>query len=94
MLHHLPDELKRRGLTEIHRVVKPAGRLLAVDFGATPGKGFSHLLCMLRLRTGRDHAERLRAMLREAGFEAVEIGPTGHRAPAFVRGRKPPAAQA
>jgi len=34
MLHHLPDELKRRGLAEIHRVLKPAGRLLAVDFGA------------------------------------------------------------
>ena len=90
MLHHLPDELKRRGLAEIHRVLKPAGRLLAVDFGATPGEGFGHLLCVLRLRTGWDHAERLRAMLREADFDAVEMGPTGHRALAFVRGRKPP----
>jgi len=33
-------------------------------------------------------------MLREAGFDAVEMGPTGHRALAFVRGRKPDAAQA
>jgi len=89
MLHHLPDELKRRGLAEVHRVLKPAGRLLAVDFGATPRDGVGHLLCVLRLRTGWDHAERLRTMVREAGFDAVEIGPTGHRALAFVRGRKP-----
>jgi demethylmenaquinone methyltransferase/2-methoxy-6-polyprenyl-1,4-benzoquinol methylase/phosphoethanolamine N-methyltransferase len=92
MLHHLPDELKRRGLAEIHRVLKPAGRLVAVDFGATPGGGVGHLLCVLRLRTGWDHAERLSAMIREAGFDAVEMGATGHRALAFVRGRKPSAA--
>jgi ubiquinone/menaquinone biosynthesis C-methylase UbiE len=94
MLHHLPDELKRRGLAEIHRVLKPAGRLVAVDFGATPKEGIGHLLCVLRLRTGWDHAERLREMFREARFEGVEMGPTGHRALAFVRGRKPFAARA
>jgi demethylmenaquinone methyltransferase/2-methoxy-6-polyprenyl-1,4-benzoquinol methylase/phosphoethanolamine N-methyltransferase len=91
MLHHLPDELKRRGLSEVRRVLRPGGRFVAVDFGATPGDGAGHLLCVLRLRTGWDHAERLREMSREAGFEGLEIGPTGHRALAFVRGRKPTA---
>lgn len=90
VLHHLPDQVKRRGFAEIHRVLKPAGRLVAVDFGATPRGGIGHLLCVLRLRTGSDHAEHLQAMLREAGFDGVEIGPTGQRALAFVRGRKPP----
>jgi hypothetical protein len=90
-VHHLSDELKRRGLAEIHRVLKPGGRVVAVDFGATPGDGIGHLLCVLRLRTGWDHAERLREMVREAGFEAVEMGLTGHRVLAFVRGRKPSA---
>ncbi len=89
MLHHLPDDLKRRGLVEVRRVLRPAGRFVAVDFGATPGEGVGHALCVLGLRTGRDHAERLREMLREAGFDAVEIGPTGHRGLAFIRGRKP-----
>ena len=89
MLHHLPDELKRRGLTEIYRVLKPDGRIVAVDFGATPAHGMGHLLCVLRLRTGWDHAERLGEMFREAGFHAVKMESTGHRGLACVRGRKP-----
>jgi SAM-dependent methyltransferase len=89
MLHHLPDEVKRRGLAEIYRVLKPGGRLMAVDFGATLRDGIGHLLCVLRLRTGSDHAEHLRAMPVEAGFDAIAIGPTGHQALAFLRGWKP-----
>jgi demethylmenaquinone methyltransferase/2-methoxy-6-polyprenyl-1,4-benzoquinol methylase/phosphoethanolamine N-methyltransferase len=89
VLHHLPDELKHRGLVEIRRVLRPGGRVTAVDFGATPGGGAGHLLCVLGLRTGSDHAERIRSMVRDAGFDTVEMGATGHRALAFVRGRKP-----
>lgn len=31
MLHHLPKDLKRKGITEISRVLKPGGRFVAVD---------------------------------------------------------------
>jgi hypothetical protein len=71
-------------------VLKPAGRFLAVDFGATPGEGIGHVLCVLSLQKGQDYAERLHEMVRKAGFDAVEMGPTGHRALASVPGRKPP----
>jgi len=91
MLHHLSDELQRRGFAEIRRVLKPAGRLVAVDFGPTPGEGLGHVACVLGLRKGWDHAEGLREMVREAGFGAAEVGATGHRALAFIRARKPAA---
>jgi ubiquinone/menaquinone biosynthesis C-methylase UbiE len=94
MLHHLPDSLKRHGLAEVHRVLKPAGRFVAVDFGATPSGGIGHLFCVLRLRTGFDHVARLQEMLGGAGFDELEFGPTGQRALAFVRGRKRAAARA
>jgi demethylmenaquinone methyltransferase/2-methoxy-6-polyprenyl-1,4-benzoquinol methylase/phosphoethanolamine N-methyltransferase len=89
MLHHLPDDLKRRGLAEVSRVLRPGGRLVAVDFGATPRGGLDHLLCILGLREGHDHAERLREMVHEAGFSRSEIGAVGQRGLMFIRGWKP-----
>jgi demethylmenaquinone methyltransferase/2-methoxy-6-polyprenyl-1,4-benzoquinol methylase/phosphoethanolamine N-methyltransferase len=89
MLHHLPDALKRRGLAEVLRVLRPGGRLVAIDFAASPGQGLDHILSLLRVRRGWAHAESLREMLREAGFAGAEMGPAGPRALAFVRGQKP-----
>src|SRR3990172_8804353 len=34
LLHHLPADLQRTGFPEIRRVLKPGGRLLALDLGA------------------------------------------------------------
>ena len=36
MLHHLPGKLRRQCTGEIRRVLKPGGRVLAVDFGTSP----------------------------------------------------------
>ena len=33
MIHHLPPDIKLKGLTEVYRVLKPGGRLLTVDIG-------------------------------------------------------------
>lgn len=72
MMHHLPDELKRRGLREIYRVLKPGGRLLIADFmrptGSLPGHLFLNLTRHQRLREG---VQDLENFLQEAGFTKI-----------------------
>jgi len=88
MLHHLPDEVKRAGLAEVRRVLKPGGRFLAVDFGSTSRSVTGHLLSIL----GHSHAhgaslEALAPVLAEAGFTEVETGVTQYRSVAYLRGK-------
>lgn len=64
VFHHLPDGLKPQALAEIHRVLKPGGRLLLVDL-LGPTHGFllhSHLQTTL---------PDLLPLLDEAGFLQV-----------------------
>jgi len=77
MLHHLPVELKRKGFIEIHRVLKPGGRFLAVDLEFPIHNLFYF---------GRKTAIRsLAPLLEEAGFTQVESGKTRFRVVSFLR---------
>jgi SAM-dependent methyltransferase len=67
MMHHLSDDLKRQGLSEIARVLKPQGRLLVLDFkqpeehlkqSGEPGVGVMGLP----------------ELMEEAGFTPMETG--------------------
>src|SRR6266581_1525596 len=63
MMHHLPDDLKRRGLAEIVRVLKPGGRMLVLDMKGPAGPWKSNI------------ADQP-ALMKEAGFSQVETGET------------------
>ena len=82
-LHHLPSEARRRCVREIRRVLKPGGRLLAVDLGGS-GREARGLISHFHRHMRFDVLEVI-PMLNEAGLESVESGEVGFRDLKFVR---------
>ena len=68
MMHHLPAGLKRQGLAEIARVLKPGGRLIIADFKRKQERQGR----AARFHAGGSGLQELAALLKEAGFEDLE----------------------
>ena len=72
MMHHLPEELKARGLAEIYRVLKPGGRLLIADFMRPTGSFLNHLFIAFTRHQGLQKGiEDLQGLLKNAGFGQI-----------------------
>jgi ubiquinone/menaquinone biosynthesis C-methylase UbiE len=83
MLHHLPREAREQCALEIRRVLKPGGRVLAVDFGGTAREkrgGFANF----HHRHGHVKLSDMNAVLSEAGLNSVESGAVGIKDLNFV----------
>jgi ubiquinone/menaquinone biosynthesis C-methylase UbiE len=68
MMHHLPAPLKRQGLAEIDRVLKPGGRLVIADF--KPKKERKGQAA--RFHAGGSSMQDLASMVSNAGFELLD----------------------
>ncbi|HEY7358841.1 MAG TPA: methyltransferase domain-containing protein [Ktedonobacterales bacterium] len=68
MLHHLPASLKRQGLAEIARVLKPGGRLVIADFTRKQDRTGQ----AARFHAGGSSLHDLVALVQDAGFSEVE----------------------
>ena len=83
MLHHLPKKARLQFAAEIRRVLKPAGRVLIVDF-----EGFSDqkrtILSHFHRPHGHVRAQDIVALLAETGLKTIESGPVGIRDLQFV----------
>jgi ubiquinone/menaquinone biosynthesis C-methylase UbiE len=82
IFHHLPTEIKKLAMREIHRVLKQRGRFLLADIGRPEGillRTFFALGEMVRSDEAkylRDNKEgKLLLFLEEAGFEVTEVRP-------------------
>ncbi len=89
-IHHLPDDLKRRGFAEILRVLRPGGHLLIADFNPPTNPVLKHIMSVVvGPHMMQTNIWILPPMLRNAGFVEVTSGPTRSIFLAFVSGKKP-----
>jgi ubiquinone/menaquinone biosynthesis C-methylase UbiE len=75
VLHCLPEDARRQSIHEMRRVLKPGGRLLAVDFGGPMDERRS-LIAHLRHHLHFD-LRGVIPVLRDAGLTGVETGAVG-----------------
>jgi ubiquinone/menaquinone biosynthesis C-methylase UbiE len=87
MLHHLPREVREKCAREMRRVLKPGGRVLAVDFGAPQKK--RSLLAHFHHRHGHVELRDMIALLSEAGLNVVKSGALGIRDLQFALAEAP-----
>jgi ubiquinone/menaquinone biosynthesis C-methylase UbiE len=91
MIFHMSEKVRRKGISEIYRVLKPQGRLLVVD-SASPTK--SLLKIFVKLISRGELPPDLRELLplmQASGFSTLEIAPVnfkilGFSPLTFVRG--------
>ena len=83
MLHHLPKKARRELAQEIRRVLKPRGRVLAVDFGEAARDRKSWLDHFHR-RHGHVELKEIVALLSGAGLSVAGSGAVGMRDLQFV----------
>jgi ubiquinone/menaquinone biosynthesis C-methylase UbiE len=68
MMHHLPASLKRQGLVEIARVLKPGGRLIIADFTRKQERTGQ----AARFHAGGSSLHDLAALVGDASFAQLE----------------------
>jgi ubiquinone/menaquinone biosynthesis C-methylase UbiE len=92
MLHHLPgQEARRQCIHEIRRVLRPGGRLLAIDFGRVADEKRSLVARLLHSPLHFDLREVV-PLLSEVGLITLESGSVGVRSLRFILAAAPSAA--
>jgi len=92
MMHHLPENVRAKGMAEILRVLKPGGRLLIADMMRPNTSFLRQLFASLALHHGLKFGiEDLPEMLNGAGFKEIKQLESHFLVIGFVRATKPAA---
>ncbi len=89
MMHHLPADLKRRGLAEIARVLRPGGRLLIVDMRRPTTYAGRALATLMLHGSAPESIENLPELLRAAGFTQLRSGALHLPMLGYLLGQRP-----
>ncbi|MFN8527711.1 MAG: class I SAM-dependent methyltransferase [Anaerolineae bacterium] len=88
MFHHLPPELKQRGLAEIYRVLRPGGRLLIVDM-LRPASLMQHVTLLTLIHHAATHdVYDLLPLMEQIGFVNPQSGAMSWSVLGFVQGSR------
>lgn len=89
MVHHLPVDLRMRGLEEVYRVLKPGGCLLVADFRRPSQTLAGNIVSALTMHHGLEFGiEDLPPMLERCQFSQIQILQEGFLFIGFVRAVK------
>jgi demethylmenaquinone methyltransferase/2-methoxy-6-polyprenyl-1,4-benzoquinol methylase/phosphoethanolamine N-methyltransferase len=88
MLHHLPEEVKRKGFEEIARVLRPGGLFFAVDLATGSHTFAGHLLGGLFGHKRHGALESAVQMMEATGFRDVTAGRMKFKLLGFLSGRR------
>lgn len=89
VMHHLPEQVKRDGIAEIYRVLRPGGTFFTLDFAPMQRKSERLRTLHFREDTGSSSIYDLESVLEENGFAAVSSGKTAVSMLGYLRGKKP-----
>ena len=87
MIFHMPDDARRKGITEIYRVLKSGGQLLVVDLASPPQPVRWNLTTFVFGCLMQHDFRELVPMMEQAGFTQIKVGQTRFKSVSFVRGR-------
>jgi ubiquinone/menaquinone biosynthesis C-methylase UbiE len=93
MIFHMSEKVRCKGIEEIHRVLKPQGRLMVLDL-ALPVRPMSRRILKLLLGFMLKHdLKELQPIMESSGFSQIEISQAKYRVLglpilSFVRGIK------